>query len=282
MWYSISVPDHWGHVDISTLNVITTMCNRKYAWICLFTDPGRERRILNAMTRGRDNAAESLSDLLQLIRFGRHSGLLSVERIQRGHIEEAEVYVQKGQPIYIRTGNTTGQEALTQLLTWRQVHFSFILGAVPPSGPSSQQSTSPVTPGEVPAMPSTGPLSPSRPVNTTEPLPRSAQLPDGNIPLQPLPISQPGHAATGEHAYGQESPAGYESVPHSPMETLIPKKSGESQDVLSLPLTRPQRSIYLLVNGQRTIADLARMTRKSIPEVGRLLSELRERGLISI
>jgi DNA-binding Lrp family transcriptional regulator len=51
---------------------------------------------------------------------------------------------------------------------------------------------------------------------------------------------------------------------------------------MELPLTRPQRSIYLLIDGRRTVADLARCTRKSLQEVERLLSELRERGLIAI
>ena len=66
------------------------------------------------------------------------------------------------------------------------------------------------------------------------------------------------------------------------LEWLVPQKMGKERDVLSLPLTRPQRSIYLLVDGRRTISDLSRCTRKSMQEIERLLSELREQGLVSI
>jgi hypothetical protein len=66
------------------------------------------------------------------------------------------------------------------------------------------------------------------------------------------------------------------------LEWVVPRKLGKERDVLSLPLTRPQRSIYMLVDGHRTLADLSRCIRKSIPEVERLLSELQERGLVSI
>jgi hypothetical protein len=66
------------------------------------------------------------------------------------------------------------------------------------------------------------------------------------------------------------------------LEWLVPQKLGNDRDVLSLPLTRPQRSIYLLIDGHRSVADLARCTRKSLQEIERLLSELKERGLISI
>ena len=51
---------------------------------------------------------------------------------------------------------------------------------------------------------------------------------------------------------------------------------------MNLPLTRTQRSLYMLVDGRRTIADLARFTNKDVQEVHRLLSELQAHGLISL
>ena len=76
---------------------------------------------------------------------------------------------------------------------------------------------------------------------------------------------------------------GLNASPATPgLEWLVPQKVGGERDVLSLPLTRPQRSIYLLVDGRRTISDLSRCTRKSVQEIERLLTELREQDLISI
>src|SRR5579864_3411942 len=81
------------------------------------------------MTKGRDTTAESLSDILELIRVRKHNGLLSVERFLGGHFEEGEIYFQAGQPTHARTGDLAGQEALTYLIRWRQINFNFLVDA---------------------------------------------------------------------------------------------------------------------------------------------------------
>ncbi len=63
-------------------------------------------------------------------------------------------------------------------------------------------------------------------------------------------------------------------------EALVPHRLSNEQNVLSLPLSRPQRSIYLLVDGSRTVADLVRCTAKPMQDVERLLMELKQQGLI--
>ena len=165
------------------------------------------------MIQSRDNAAESLADVLELVRMRRQSGLLSVERTQANRFEEGEIYFQAGQPTYAHTGQFLGQEALHRMLGWRQIYFTF--------------------------------------------------LADQTRPLVDIPSANSNASTPG-------------------LEWVVPHKLGKNRDVLSLPLTRPQRSIYMLVDGHRTIADLSRCIRKSIPEVERLLSELQERGLVSI
>jgi len=163
------------------------------------------------MIKGRDNAAESLAHVLELIRTRRQSGLLSVGHMQENRFEEGEIYFQAGQTTYARTGQLLGQEALLRMLSWRQVYFTFLADQTHVNIPSGNSNGS--TPG---------------------------------------------------------------------LEWVVPRKLRKEHDVLSLSLTRPQRSIYMLVDGHRTIADLSRCIRKSIPEVERLLSELQERGLVSI
>lgn len=70
--------------------------------------------------------------------------------------------------------------------------------------------------------------------------------------------------------------------PAQGVEWIIPRKRGDERDILSLPLTRRQRTIYFLVDGRRTIRDLARCTGKTIQEVERILSELQEHGLVLV
>ena len=66
------------------------------------------------------------------------------------------------------------------------------------------------------------------------------------------------------------------------LEWLIPRRLVSEVDVFSLPLTRRQRAIYLLIDGRRTMADLARCTGKSMQEVERVLIELQERDLLVV
>ncbi|HEY6287464.1 MAG TPA: DUF4388 domain-containing protein [Ktedonobacteraceae bacterium] len=66
------------------------------------------------------------------------------------------------------------------------------------------------------------------------------------------------------------------------IEWLVPQKRGIEREVLALPLTRRQRFIYFLVDGRRTVADLARCTGKNTQEIELILSELQEQGLVSV
>ncbi len=74
-----------------------------------------------------------------------------------------------------------------------------------------------------------------------------------------------------------------QSVSSTPgIEWLVPQKRGIEREVLALPLTRRQRFIYFLVDGRRTVADLARCTGKNTQEIELILSELREQGLVAV
>ncbi len=213
------------------------------------------------MTKGRDIAAENLSDVIELIRKRRQSGLLSIERIHGGLFEEGEIYFQGGLPIYARQGPVAGVDALSRLFDWHQVYFAFLSGQPQPAANISSAigvranvaiATDPRAQSVSPAR--------STPNSTGSFESRSQE----GIPGV---YSQPAFAFTG-NAPG--------------LEWLVPQKTDNDRNVLSLPLTRPQRSIYLLIDGKRTVSDLARCTRKSFQEIERLLSELQERGLISI
>lgn len=212
------------------------------------------------MTKGRDNAADSLGDVLELIRMRRQSGLLSVERIQGGRFEEGDIYFQAGQPVYARFGSLTGAEALTRLLSWRQVYFAFSTDQPQP---------------QVNIAPQTGPRGIAR--VTTDPLPASVRP---SVPPDTKSLLNSGNQRVERTTAPQVPIASQTNIPG--LEWLVPQKRSNDRDVLALPLTRPQRSMYLLVDGRRTVADLARCMGKSMQEVERLLSELQERGLIAL
>ena len=239
------------------------------------------------MIKGRDNATESLADLLELIRMRRQSGLLRIEPIQATYFEEGEIYIQAGQPTYAHTGQLSGQEALFRMLSWRQVYFTFMANQphLPINIPSAYRSNnniaiaangSPTSPGLNPSLLDTHRNIPAVSLShpTSQNSPTSPKLPQVNLNRTP---------GEGSERDTRQAPNTSDSKASSPgFEWLAPRKLGNDREVLSLPLTRPQRSIYMLVNGHRTTADLSRCMRKSLLEVERILTELQERGLISI
>lgn len=216
------------------------------------------------MSRGRDNAVENLSDVIELIRKRRQSGLLSIERTYGGLFEEGEIYFHGGQPIYARQGQITGGDALSRLLGWHQVYFAFLTDQPQPAAniPATVATRANVAMATDPAAQS---INPARTNSTNS--------------RNNLPYNDKSQSAVP----GSYTQSAFPLTGNTPgLEWLIPQKLGNDRNVLSLPLTRPQRSIYLLIDGKRSVSDLARCTRKSFQEIERLLSELRERGLISI
>lgn len=194
------------------------------------------------MANDRAMIAESVNSVLDLARMRRQSGRLKVELLSGGRIQEGEIYLQAGQPVFVRLGQLIGREALDRLLTWRNVQFTL------------QQDE----PGTAPMALSTG---------------NNNGTPPSSFPAQPTVRQE--RTTTGELTTGMNS-----SAPG--LEWLAPQKRDVGRDVLSLPLTRRQRFIYFLVDGQRTMSDLSRCTGKTIQEIELILKELQAQGLVNI
>ncbi|MGH2478744.1 MAG: DUF4388 domain-containing protein [Ktedonobacteraceae bacterium] len=205
------------------------------------------------MTKGRDIAAESIGDLLEVARLQRRNGMLRAECSQRGYLEEGEIYLQGGEPIYAYTDMLTGTEALHYLLSWRNIYFAFV-------------SSVPQPPANIVASVRTNRVSAPTQVPTTPAPPMRVPAPQG-----------PRWSLAGERT-ATMTPPKYTSTPG--MAWLVPQKARPRQDALTQPLSRRQRVIYFLIDGQRTIGDLARTTGKTVTDVELILGELREQGLI--
>ena len=195
--------------------------------------------------------AESLDEVLALARARRQSGMLTIEHTQGGRVEEGELYLQAGQPIYARIGQLVGQDALNWLLQWRNVYFTITT--------------------EDPRQPT--PVSGNSNAATAFSSPK---------PQSSSPNSNSSTGLLGVQAQGDGNASSRKNAYTPGIEWLVPQKRGVEREVLSLPLTRRQRFIYFLVDGRRTIADLSRCTGKDIQEVELILSELQEQGLVAV
>jgi hypothetical protein len=197
------------------------------------------------MANDRAMTAESIHSILDMARIRRQSGRLRVEQISGGRLLEGEIYLQAGQPVFVRLGQLIGQEALDRLHTWRNVQFTMQLDE-----------------------PGTAPMAPLLPSN-------NGNSGGGSTSSYPVPTTlRPERTTTGDLVRLNSNAPG--------LEWLVPQKRDVGRDILSLPLTRRQRFIYFLVDGQRTMSDLSRCTGKTIQEIELILKELQAQGLVNI
>lgn len=195
--------------------------------------------------------AENLDEVLEVARLRKQSGMLTLEHTQGGRVEEGEVFLQAGQPIYARVGHLVGQDALNWLLRWRNISFSI----------GTEEST---PPGGTPA---------NGKENTAIPTPQTQHSPSAGDSFAGPVVGRVRGARSGSTPANSYAPG---------IEWLVPQKRGVEREVLSLPLTRRQRFIYFLVDGRRTVSDLSRCTGKNIQEIELILNELREQGLVAV
>jgi hypothetical protein len=69
--------------------------------------------------------AESVNELLEMARTRQLSGRLTIRQQRRGSNLEGEVYLQAGWPVSARLGSMVGQEAMTRLVSWRDIQYIF-------------------------------------------------------------------------------------------------------------------------------------------------------------
>src|SRR5579883_403545 len=233
------------------------------------------------MPQQRETVTDRLANVIEVIQLGRKTGQLSVERGAGSTYEEGYISFLNGQIIQAVTGWRSGQEALNWLSDWGTCRFTFIPDA-------SARTTS-----KLPALsaPSTSPLSPTASASQKV-LPAVAQ------PARPLPPVQrpvstgktespggtsqlsPGFPVSGAGATGNSVAAPV----YPDTEPLAPYRTRQLDEALWLlerrGLSRAHRHLFLLIDGQRTVAELVRLTGRRQDEVQQLLRDLETATLI--
>ncbi|HEV2661566.1 MAG TPA: DUF4388 domain-containing protein [Ktedonobacteraceae bacterium] len=198
----------------------------------------------------RSATTDRLADIIHIIRMGERSGVLTAERGEGQTREEGFIAFNNGQVVEAKTNGQSGPSAFNYLNSWQTCRFSFTTQATHrPSAPL--QVTQPMAPLHNYAVnkASTDNLPhPDWMIRTTGRLPENSSMPAGT------PLNFPSRLPAGE-------------------ETL-------QRPDLSARLPRVSRRLLLLVNGQRSKSELARLMARSHDELQQLLDELERSGLI--
>lgn len=199
---------------------------------------------MSYMQPQRTAMTDCLADVINIIQMGEKSGVLTVERGENWTFEEGFLRFISGRIVEAGTNQQSGMTAFTYLNSWQVCRFSFI------------------------AQISDGvPL----PLQSTQPLPANRGLANTRFSDPKSPIEQD------DRLYA------YRDVPGARF--TIPLRLQAGEEVLQRPentasLSRIHRRLLMLVNGQRSISELARLISRNIEETQPLLDDLERSDFI--
>lgn len=193
---------------------------------------------------------DCLADVIQIIQMGEKSGVLTVERGENRTFEEGFIRFISGRIAEAGTNQQSGMTAFTYLNGWQVCRFSFIAHI----------------PNDVPL-----------PLQSTKPLPANRDLVN-TAPAANTRFSD----AKALFDYDDRLYA-YRDVPGSRFTMPLRLQAGEealqrSENTAILP--RVHRRLLMLINGQRSISELARLISRSIEETQPLLDDLERSDFI--
>ena len=186
---------------------------------------------------------EQLATIIQRIQMENRNGLLLVKRGEGSNLEEGTILFVNGKMEDARAGRRTKFDAFKYLCTWEHYEFSFRT----PDGKSLLFSSPPSfssTTREYKALHT--PLSP-----LTPPTP---------LQLNPLAVRRPAEELVPYHSRNQLSEA-----------LVVIEKMG---------LSRGHRRLFLLINGERSVSELARLTASAEDEVYQRLQDLEKAAVV--
>src|SRR5579859_1740088 len=240
-----------------------------------------------------------LGNIISMITLGRQSGILRVMRGQGPVREMGQIKFYEGTPITALLGQVTGPSALSVLANWGECIYSFDEQPISDFGDADMAPDGRQFPAESPrftssypsgSWPAYGPSSPppfSQPAAPTPQPSQSGAYDSGFLSGFPAQAgySQPG-GYTGaydmQRAPGAASVSIREEAVAMDLLMAIPRRTTLSEHVEQLPLDRRERMILLLVDGKRTLTDLARLTRRNEREVLAVLDHLGGLGLLQM
>ncbi len=242
-----------------------------------------------------------LSNIIQMVTISRQTGILRATRSQNGLREMGQIRFIQGEPVSALLGSLTGGAALNALNVWGECMYAFDesesdmdMSTFDPTQPMPAP-PSPIPPaGTESSWPSYGYPSTSS-LNGFSPAPSDfgSSNPSDSLNSYVTNPSAPMSSLYG--AYGQpdvlppDQQTPYSGAPATATTPLRPeqlaarpRRTTPSMNVDQLPLDRRERMVLLLVDGQRTVMDLVRLTRRNEGDLYAVLNHLRILGLVTI
>jgi hypothetical protein len=211
------------------------------------------------MSQPQDQVTHRLVTFIQSIQLRRGSGLLSAKRGQGASAEEGSITFINGQVTEAKVGRYTGSEAFNRLSTWENCQFSFVL-----QRSSQEEHLNRVHTDALESLPSTAEL---------DVLPKT----------QPLPSALEGsrkNPETPQYFTPFASTQGHLDLSGTGVPRPGRRLSAALQMIELMGLSRTHLRLFLLIDGKRSIDQLAPLIGRTPNEVSELLHDLERASVI--
>ena len=235
--------------------------------------------------------APSLVEVIKQLLIYRPTGVLTIWRASGSGQEDARISIEQGRLLHVYWGSyneNANETILGWINSWGPIHFSFLATGshlqLPAPGQTARQEQSSLSQSSVKRASSL-----ERPA-VTQPLPAATRPFDNSSVKAGIRQGKPLLGNQGQ-TQGLPEPDRQEersndaarSDPLSALahETVIIYHTSYGRDYSPSYLPRHDRTIFLLINGRRSVVDLSHLTKRSLEEVYKTLYRLQNLQLIT-
>lgn len=220
-------------------------------------------------------ATERLIPILQSIALKQQTGCLSIEHMTATGSEKGEVFFVHGDAIFARTEHASGKEAFGQMLTWPEVRYVFTVGEPAQRKEarlnrivlhsSTMRHLLPIEMEETREERSISIAAISR--NITQPFPVPVTM--SHVSTSPRVSALPPPLAPEVENIGNRGiSAVFRTLPYVTAPAVLKR------------FERRDRIVLLLLDGKRTLQDVARLVHRSELDIAQALARMLKRGYI--
>ena len=210
------------------------------------------------MTVAHATFTEYLTHILHDIALNRRTGLLRLEYVGAHTNEKGAIFFKSGHTVFACTDQATGERALSHIAQWNKVYYSFLEGvecAIPPNAAFGRHTH---------LLPATV----RQNERHTRPLPI--------IPGDTLPTS----TQTGSLPHVGGTPPSIEEAAHLGAHAVFRTHTKAAPQQIICQMERQDRLVFMLLDGRRTVRDIAHLVHRNELEVARTLVRFLSRGYI--
>jgi hypothetical protein len=235
-------------------------------------------------------SAPSLAEVIKQLLIYRPTGVLTIWHAGGLRQEDTRITIEQGRLLHVFWGSymeNANETVLGWINSWGTIHFSFLateshlqLPAPAQTARQEQPLMQQVPPRQRPAV-----TQPLQPLSSMTRPPDYSSLKAAN--QQGKPLFDTEGQTQGLAGLRRQEERSNDVTNNDPLiarahETVIVSLTSYGRDYPASYLPRHDRTIFLLVNGRRTLVDLSQLTKRSLEEVYNTLYRLQDLQLLTI